>query len=134
MALSLVTLHNAIAEWYTDELGSVWKKVAWPKWGTILAFSYRDWGTTKNLRIPSVLAEIQTEHPLNTSLKHYCTFQSPWWHTQWKWEIHTVSQTENLKERNHLPHLDIHDKIILNFITQKEGMNVWTGFNWLGRG
>jgi hypothetical protein len=39
--------------------------------------------------------------------------------------MHTITQSENLKERNHLPDLHIQDRIILKFIIHNKGMNMW---------
>jgi hypothetical protein len=78
----------------TDEMGRIWKEMvnksysvmgrmhhikinqnkwSWPNQGTIPAFVWRNRGKPwkTSFRIAGVLAEIQIEHLLNTSLEHY---------------------------------------------------------------
>jgi hypothetical protein len=37
----------------------------------------------------------------------------------------------NLKGRDHLKDLDVHARIILKWIIQKQSVRLWTGFIWL---
>jgi hypothetical protein len=39
--------------------------------------------------------------------------------------------SENLKEKDHSEELGVDGKIILEWILQKEGGKVWTGYIWL---
>jgi hypothetical protein len=53
------------------------------------------------------------------------------------WErckIHTTIWLENLKGTDHLEDLGIGGKIILEWITGKQGGKVWTGCIWLRTG
>jgi hypothetical protein len=44
------------------------------------------------------------------------------------WNTHTELLPENLKSRNHLRHLRVHGRIILQWMLQKQDMRISTGF------
>jgi len=46
-------------------------------------------------------------------------------------EIYTRFLSRNLLRRSHTEDLGIAGRIILNWISQKQGEKVWTGFIWL---
>jgi len=45
--------------------------------------------------------------------------------------MHTKFWLENLKGRDHSEDLDVDGRVILQWILQKYGGKLWTGFMWL---
>jgi hypothetical protein len=41
---------------------------------------------------------------------------------------------ERLEKRNYMGDLEVDGKMTLDRILRKEGVRIWTGFNWLRRG
>jgi hypothetical protein len=48
-----------------------------------------------------------------------------------KRELHTKLWVETLKAKHHLGPLGIDKRMILKPISEKQGIQVWTGFIWL---
>jgi hypothetical protein len=48
--------------------------------------------------------------------------------------MHKEFESEILNRRSHLGNLAINWRLVLKQISNKQGVRVWNGFNWLGTG